>query len=440
MQIGGLAVTPANRVNGGPDHGPGASMNRLFAYFIVGAMVLGILVGWACNQFLSADQVTGVASGLSILTDLFLRLIKMIIAPLVFATLVSGIAHMEDAAQIGRVGVKTMGWFILASLVSLTIGLIMVHIIKPGVGMNMVMPEAAGPALDTAKFTLKEFFTHLIPTSIFDAMAKNEILQIVVFSVLVGTAVASLDDRAPQVVQLVEQITSIMLKVTGYVMKLAPIAIFAALASTVATQGLPVLITYAKFVGGFYLSLGILWGVLIFAGFLFVGLRVGKLIGLIRTPALLAFSTASSEAAYPGTLEALQKFGVGRRIVSFVLPLGYSFNLDGTMMYCTFATIFIAQAYGVQMSISQQITMLLLLMITSKGVAGVPRASLVVIAATLSFFKLPEAGLLLILAVDHMLDMGRSATNVVGNSVASVVVAKWEKQLGPTEEAAPAAA
>jgi len=203
----------------------------------------------------------------------------------------------------------------------------------------------------------------------------------------------------------------------------------------VATQGLAVLITYAKFVGGFYLSLGILWGVLIFAGFLFVGLRVGKLIGLIRTPALLAFSTASSEAAYPGTLEALQKFGVGRRIVSFVLPLGYSFNLDGTMMYCTFATIFIAQAYGVQMSVSQQITMLLLLMITSKGVAGVPRASLVVIAATLSFFKLPEAGLLLILAVDHMLDMGRSATNVVGNSVASVVVAKWEKQLGPTEEA-----
>ncbi len=225
-----------------------------------------------------------------------------------------------------------------------------------------------------------------------------------------------------------------MLKVTGYVMKLAPIAIFAALASTVATQGLAVLITYAKFVGGFYLSMGILWCVLIAACALFVGARALKLVGVIRTPALLAFSTASSEAAYPRTLEVLQKFGVSRRIVSFVLPLGYSFNLDGSMMYCTFATMFIAQAYGIPLTWGQQITMLLLLMVTSKGMAGVPRASLVVISATLTYFKLPEAGLLLVLAVDHLLDMGRSATNVVGNSVASVVVAKWEKQLGPAEE------
>jgi Na+/H+-dicarboxylate symporter len=411
-------------------------MNRLFAYFIVGAMVLGVLVGWLCNQFLAPDQVTSVAEGLSILTDLFLRLIKMIIAPLVFATLVSGIAHMEDAAQIGRVGVKTMGWFILASLVSLTIGLIMVHIIQPGVGMNLTIPDAgaAGATVDTAKFTLKDFITHLVPTSIIDAMARNEILQIVVFSVLVGTAVAAIDDRAPQVMQLVEQITAIMLKVTGYVMKLAPIAIFAALASTVATQGIAVLLDYFKFVGGFYLSMGILWGVLIAACFAFIGVRALGLVGAIRTPALLAFSTASSEAAYPRTLEVLQKFGVSRRVVSFVLPLGYSFNLDGSMMYCTFATIFIAQAYGIEMSWSQQITMLLLLMVTSKGMAGVPRASLVVISATLTFFNLPEAGLLLILAVDHLLDMGRSATNVVGNSVASVVVAKWEGQLGPPEE------
>ncbi|MBN9320277.1 MAG: dicarboxylate/amino acid:cation symporter [Caulobacterales bacterium 68-7] len=410
-------------------------MNRLFAYFIVGAMLLGVVVGWICNATLTPDQITSVAGGLGILTDLFLRLIKMIIAPLVFATLVSGIAHMEDAAQIGRVGVKTMGWFICASLVSLTIGLIMVHIIQPGVGMNLAIPAGdAAATVDTAKFTLKEFVTHLVPTSIIDAMARNEIIQIVVFSVLVGTAVSAVDDRAPQVLQLVEQITAIMLKVTGYVMKLAPIAIFAALASTVATQGVGVLLTYAKFVGGFYLSMGILWAVLIAACAVFVGARALKLIGVIRTPALLAFSTASSEAAYPRTLEVLQKFGVSRRIVSFVLPLGYSFNLDGSMMYCTFATLFIAQVYGIELSIGQQITMLLLLMVTSKGMAGVPRASLVVISATLSYFKLPEAGLLLVLAVDHLLDMGRSATNVVGNSVASVVVAKWEKQLGPEEE------
>ena len=408
-------------------------MNRMFAYFIVAAMVGGILVGFGLNQMLDADGAKAAADNLSILTDLFLRLIKMIIAPLVFATLVSGIAHMEDAAQIGRVGVKTMGWFISASVVSLTIGLFMVHLLQPGAGMNLVIPDVApGAAVDTTSFTFKTFVTHLVPASIVDAMAKNEILQIVVFSIFVGTAVAAIDDKAPAVLALVEQVTAIMLKVTGYVMKCAPVAIFAALASTVATQGLNVLADYAKFVGGFYLSLGVLWLVLLGACALFIGARALILFKLIQAPALLAFSTASSEAAYPRTLEMLQKFGVSRRIASFVLPLGYSFNLDGSMMYCTFATLFIAQAYGVELTWAQQITMLLLLMVTSKGIAGVPRASLVVISATLAYFKLPEAGLLLILAVDHLLDMGRSATNVVGNSVAAAVVGKWEKQLGPS--------
>ena len=408
-------------------------MNRMFAYFIVAAMVGGILVGFGLNQMLDADGAKAAADNLSILTDLFLRLIKMIIAPLVFATLVSGIAHMEDAAQIGRVGVKTMGWFISASVVSLTIGLFMVHLLQPGAGMNLVIPDVApGAAVDTTSFTFKTFVTHLVPASIVDAMAKNEILQIVVFSIFVGTAVAAIDDKAPAVLALVEQVTAIMLKVTGYVMKCAPVAIFAALASTVATQGLNVLADYAKFVGGFYLSLGVLWLVLLGACALFIGARALVLFKLIQAPALLAFSTASSEAAYPRTLEMLQRFGVSRRIASFVLPLGYSFNLDGSMMYCTFATLFIAQAYGVELTWAQQITMLLLLMVTSKGIAGVPRASLVVISATLAYFKLPEAGLLLILAVDHLLDMGRSATNVVGNSVAAAVVGKWEKQLGPS--------
>ena len=406
-------------------------MNRIFTILIVSAMVLGIAVGWAVNQYCSPEQAKGVADNLSIITDVFLRLIKMIIAPLVFATLVAGIAHMEDASTIGRVGAKTMGWFIGASLVSLTIGLIMVHILQPGAAMHLAIPDAgtAGATVDMTKFNLKEFVTHIFPRSIVEAMANNEILQIVIFSIFVGTAVSALDDRAPAVLALVEQISAIMLKVTSYVMKTAPLAIFAALAATVATQGIQVLATYAKFVGGFYLSLGILWGLLVAVLLLIVGARAMKLIAAIRSPALLAFSTASSEAAYPGTLEALQKWGVSRRVASFVLPLGYSFNLDGTMMYCTFATMFVAQAYGIEMTIGQQITMLLLLMITSKGVAGVPRASLVVISATLTYFHLPEAGLLLILAVDHLLDMGRSATNVVGNSVASAVVAKWEKQI-----------
>ena len=406
-------------------------MNRVFTSFIVAAMVLGVVVGWALNQYASPDQAKAAAETLSIVTDVFLRLIKMIIAPLVFSTLVSGIAHMEDAAAIGRTGVKTMGWFISASIVSLTLGLFMVHLLQPGAGLSLAPPDSAkaATAVDMSKFTLRAFLTHVVPTSIADAMANNEILQIVVFSVFVGTAVASIDDRAPAVLALVEQIAAIMLKVTGYVMRTAPLAIFAALASTVATQGLSILATYARFVGGFYLSLGLLWTLLIAVGVAIAGPRVLRLIAAIRSPALLAFSTASSEAAYPRTLEELQRWGVSRKVASFVLPLGYSFNLDGSMMYCTFATLFIAQVYGIHMTVPQQVTMLLLLMVTSKGMAGVPRASLVVIAATLAFFRMPEAGLVLILAVDHLLDMGRSATNVVGNSVAAAVVAKWENQI-----------
>jgi Na+/H+-dicarboxylate symporter len=266
-------------------------------------------------------------------------------------------------------------------------------------------------------------------------MARNEILQIVVFSVFVGSAIAALDDRAPVLMQAAEQLAAVMLKVTGYVMMVAPLAIFAALAATIATQGIGVLVSYAKFIGEFYLSLGLLWGVLGLAAFVAVGPRIGALVRVTQAPLLLAFSTATSESAFPLILEGLQRFGVPRKIVSFVLPLGYSFNLDGSMMYCTFATLFIAQAYGIPLSLGQQITMLLLLMVTSKGMAGVPRASLVVIAATLPIFKLPEAGLLLILGVDHLLDMGRSATNVVGNSVAAVVVSRWEGQLGAGEAA-----
>ncbi|MEG2499091.1 dicarboxylate/amino acid:cation symporter [Brevundimonas sp.] len=409
-------------------------MKRMFAVFIIGAMILGVLTGWGLNHFMTADQAAAAASNLNLVTEIFLRLIKMIIAPLVFTTLVAGIAHMEDAASVGRIGVKTMTWFIGASVVSLLLGLVMVQLLQPGAGMHL--PEAvaaAGPAASTDAFSLHGFITHLVPTSIFDAMARNEILQIVVFSVFVGTAVAALDDKAPAVLHLVEQAASIMLKVTEFVMKLAPLAIFAALASTIATQGLAMLGTYAKFVLGFYTAMGALWLLLFLAGALVLGKRVIPLFREIRTPALLAFSTASSEAAYPRILDALPKVGVKRRIVSFVLPLGYSFNLDGSMLYCTFATMFIMQAHGVHLSIQQQIFMLLLLMVTSKGIAGVPRASLVVIMATLTYFGLPEAWIAIVLGVDHLLDMGRSATNVVGNSVAAAVVAKWEGELGDEE-------
>jgi Na+/H+-dicarboxylate symporter len=406
-------------------------LKRFLPALIVGAMILGVLTGFLINTHMSPADAKDAAGNLSIITDVFLRLIKMIIAPLVFSTLVVGIAHMEDSASIGRVGIKTLGWFMSASLVSLTLGLVMVHLLHPGTGL--ALPQTASPeaALTTAGFSLKDFVGHLVPTSIFDAMARNEILQIVVFAVFVGSAISALGHKAPVIVQACEQAAAVMLKITGYVMVLAPLVIFAALASTVATQGLGIVAVYAKFVGGFYLSLALLWGVLIAVSTLFIGRRTGALVKTMREPMLLAFSTATSEAAYPYLLEGLQKFGAPRKIVSFVLPLGYSFNLDGSMMYCTFATLFIAQAYGIHLDIGQQITMLLLLMITSKGIAGVPRASLVVIAATLPVFHLPEAGLLLIIGVDHLLDMGRSATNVVGNSVATVVVSRWEGQLGP---------
>ena len=405
-------------------------MPRRLGVFVTAAMVLGVVTGIALNQFLTPAQAKDAAANLSILTDIFLRLIKMIIAPLVFSTLVTGIAHMEDTAAIGRVGVKTLGWFVSAGIVSLSLGLFMVQLLRPGDGMALPHEALAAGAVDAGGFTLKDFVTHLVPTSIVDAMARNEILQIVVFSVFVGSAISALEKKAPVLLQAAEQLSAVMLKVTGYVMMFAPFAIFAALAATVSTQGFSVLVSYAKFVGEFYLSLLLLWAILIAAASVAVGRRTLALVKTIQAPILLAFSTAASEAAYPLILDGLQKFGAPRRIVSFVLPLGYSFNLDGSMMYCTFATLFIAQAYGIHLSLAQQVTMLFLLMVTSKGMAGVPRASLVVIAATLPIFHLPEAGLLLILGVDHLLDMGRSATNGVGNSVAAVVVSRWERQLG----------
>jgi Na+/H+-dicarboxylate symporter len=401
------------------------------------AMLAGIGVGWMCHELLpTPESAKTVAGYISLFTDMFLRLIKMIIAPLVFSTLVVGIANMGDTKSIGRIGIKTMGWFITASLFSLLLGMILVNILRPGDSLNLPLPDVgASTNLKTASLSLKEFVTHLVPKSVVESMANNEILQIVVFSVFFGAAAASFGPKAKVVIDAIEQLSHVMLKLTGFVMALAPVAVFAAMASIVTTQGLGILWVYGKFMGQFYLGIFILWGLLAFAGFVFLGPRVGRLISLIKEPILLAFSTASSEAAYPKTLEQLERFGASKKITSFVLPLGYSFNLDGSMMYCTFAALFIAQAYKIELDLGQQITMLLILMLTSKGMAGVPRASLVVIAATLSQFNIPEAGLLLIMGIDQFLDMGRSATNVVGNSMATAVVAKWEGELKPEAEA-----
>ncbi|MBX9796822.1 dicarboxylate/amino acid:cation symporter [Sphingomonas sp.] len=419
-------------------------MGRKLTFYIMIGLGLGLVTGWALHAaILAADPATaetlkGVAQVFPIITTLFLRLIKMIIAPLVLSTLVVGIAHMGDTSALGRIGLRALGWFVCASLLSLTLGMVLVHVLQPGVGLGLALPAAAeASGIDKAAFNLKDFITHVVPSSIIDAMAKNEIIQIVVFSIFAGVAITAIGKQAQPLVDAAEALAAVMLRITNYVMLFAPVAVFAAVANSLAERGPEVIGDLGYFMLSFYLALIILWALLAGIGFVFLGSRIVPLVRVVRDPLILAFSTASSEAAYPRTLEALEKFGVPPKIASFMLPLGYSFNLDGSMMYMTFASLFVAQAYGIHLSLSAQITMLLVLMVTSKGIAGVPRASLVVVAATLPLFKIPEAGLLLILAVDHFLDMGRSATNVVGNAVATAIIAKWEGTLETPGEEAP---
>ncbi len=366
----------------------------------------------------------------SILADIFLRLIKMIVAPLVFTTLVVGVAKLGDIRSVGRIGGKTLLWFVSASLMSLLLGMIMVNIFKPGEAMNLPLPDSADAnGIAATGLTLRDFLYHVFPTSVVESMAKNEILQIVVFSLLFGIGTAAIGEQGKVVINFMDAAAHVILKVTGYVMNLAPLAVFGAMSAIIAKQGLGILTTYSIFISEFYFTLLLLWVLLFIAGFFVLGKRAIALIKIVRQPTLLAFSTSSSEAAFPMTMEKLQQFGCKDKIVSFVLPLGYSFNLDGSMMYMTFASLFIAQSYGIDLPISTQISMLLVLMLTSKGIAGVPRASLVVIAGTLATFNIPEAGLALLLGIDPLLDMGRSATNVVGNSIATGVVSKWEGAL-----------
>lgn len=372
---------------------------------------------------------------LTLLSDIFLRLIKMIVGPLIFTTLVAGIAKVGDAKAVGRIGAKTMLWFVSASLLSLLLGMILVNIFKPGVAMHLPLPDShVSTGIQKGVLSLKDFIAHVFPKSFVEAMATNEILQIVVFSLFFGVATAAIGEKGLIVVKAMDAFAHVILKITSYVMNFAPLAVFGAMASIIAKQGVSILATYAIFVTEFYFGLLVLWLVLILAGFIILNKRVMGLIASLKDAALLAFSTASSEAAYPRTMLELERFGCSNKIVSFVLPLGYSFNLDGSMMYMTFASLFIAQSYGIHLSFEQQVSMLLILMLTSKGVAGVPRASLVVIAGTIATFNIPEAGVALLIGIDPLLDMGRSATNVIGNSIATAVVSKWEGELAPPSD------
>lgn len=412
-------------------------MNRLTTLIGI-ALLLGVIVGYACNTFAgSPAQAKEIASYFGILTDIFLRLIKMIIAPLVFATLVAGLAGMGDSKTVGRIGAKALGWFVGASFCSLLLGLVFANLLQPGAHLGVPLPDVGSATnLKTGALNLKDFITHVFPKNIFEAMAANEILQILVFSVFFGLALGHLHNQtARSLVCTMEEVVHVMLKVTDYVMRFAPVGVFGAVAGAITTQGLGMLLVFGKLLVSFYAALAALWCVLIAAGYLVLGKDVFRLLKLVRGPMLVGFSTASSESVYPKLMEQLEKFGIKNRVTSFVLPLGYSFNLDGSMIYTTFAALFVAQAYDIPLTLGAQITMLLVLMVSSKGIAGVPRASLVVVAAVLPMFGLPEAGLLLVLGIDHFLDMGRTVTNVLGNAIATAVVAKWEGAIEPVDPA-----
>lgn len=373
------------------------------------------------------ESKKNIASNYSVLSDIFLHLIKMIIAPLVLAVLVIGVAKVGDFKSVGRIGLKTLVYFTSATLIALALGLVIVNLFEPGKVMHLDLPEAnVETGVNISKQTSSNFIDHVIPESIMRSMAANDILPIVVFALFFGVAAASIGDHGKPIIKAFDSLSHVMFKVTNFVMNFAPLGVFGAITAVVIQQGLDVLGGYLYLILCFFGGLAFfVFGVLLVICYAFK-INYFKLLRDIKEPILLAFSTASSESAMPKTIEALEKHGISNRIVSFVLPLGYSFNLDGSIMYMTFATVFIAQSYGMDISMADQIKMMLILLITSKGMAGVPRASLVVIAGMLSMFKIPGEGLLLLLAVDQLLDMGRSATNVVGNAVASAVVAKLE--------------
>jgi Na+/H+-dicarboxylate symporter len=407
-------------------------MDRKLTWYILAGMILGVIAGYLVHMNLPADGAAFeyITKSFKLLSDIFLNLVKLLVAPLILSTIVVGIANMGDSSALGRIGTRAIIWFILASFISIGLGLLMVNLFQPGVGAPVEnVAAAAGSIGEVKKLDFFEFILSVFPKNAFDAMATNNILQILVFSLFAGIALSALGEKGAPLVRGAEALAEMMLQITHYVMRFAPFAVFGALAKVVAVSGLAILGTYLELVTEFYLSLGILWAILLSIGALFLGRRIWTLIRYIREPMLIAFSTASSEAALPKLFEQLDRFGVPRRISGFMLPLGYSFNLDGSMMYMSFATIFIAQAYGIELSIGQQILILLTLMISSKGVAAVPRASLVVITGTLAMFDLPVEGVALILAIDQFLDMGRTATNVVGNAVATSVITKWEGML-----------
>lgn len=408
-----------------------AKGNRLTIFILI-SMVLGIVVGYFVHENSSPQFIRSFDTNIKLLTTIFLRLVQMVIAPLVFSTLVVGIAKLGDLKSVGRVGGKALLWFVTASLVSLLLGLVLVNFFQPGAAIDLSNADASG-AKDligkTQEFSIGKFIEHVFPKSVFEAMANNEILQLVIFSIFFGVAAAALGDYTKPLVKALDAVAHVVLKMVGYVMNFAPLGVFGAIAAVIASKGLSVFSFYGYYLLYFLIGIALLWLVLLSVGFLILKRRLPELVRRIAQPLLIAFSTTSSEAVFPKLTEELERFGCKDKIVAFILPLGYSFNLDGSMMYMTFASLAIAQAYGIHLDIGTQFTMLIVLMLTSKGIAGVPRASLVVVTATCAMFKIPPEGIALILPIDHFCDMFRTATNVLGNALATSVVSKWEGEL-----------
>ena len=410
--------------------------NRLTLYILI-AMFAGALLGYIVHTQASPGFIESFSKNIKLLTTVFIRMVQMIIAPLVFSTLVVGIAKLGDLKAVGRVGGKAMLWFIGASLSSLLLGMVLVNFFQPGAGFSNVeldKTEAGKLVSNTQQFSLQLFVEHIVPRSVIEAMATNEILQLVIFSIFFGVAAASMGDKAKVIVKALDAVSHVILKMVGYVMNVAPLGVFGAIAAVIASKGLEVFVFYGKYMLYFLIGIAILWVIMLSVGYLILRKRLPELLRRIASPLIIAFSTTSSEAVFPKLTEELERFGCKNKIVSFILPLGYSFNLDGSMMYMTFASLAIAQANNIHLDMGTQLTMLLVLMLTSKGIAGVPRASLVIVTATCAMFNIPPEGIALILPIDHFCDMFRTATNVLGNTLATTVVSKWENELGPAQE------
>ena len=403
-------------------------MLRGMTGWVLGAMLLGIAVGLVLHaEIPDPATLKAIDDGLGLLATIFLRAIRMILAPLVFSTLLTGVGRIRETATVGRIALRAMAWFVIASIAAILVALAVVELLHPGAGMTLAAASGAAPSV--APLTLAGFIGHLVPTSIIQAMADNEILQIVVFALVAGVALSQMGAKGEPILHLAEAVSQLMLKMTGYVMYLAPVAVFAAVAVALAEQGVGILLHYGAYIGGFYVALAAVWVLLAASGVVTLGAqRLKALMIAIRQPALIAFTTASSEAVYPSLLARLEDSGVPNRIAALVLPLGYSFNLVGSMCYCTWAVMFLLQAYGIVLPGWTLAQLLFLLFVMSKGIAGVPRAGILVVTAAAPYFHIPEAGILLILGVDHFVDMGRTATNAVANGIAAASVARWEKQ------------